>query len=232
MVALFSATQNSEYDSLKKQIQWTIISIPVMIILIILDYNTLVKISPFLYGIGIIALIGVLFTEEINGATSWFQLGSFSVQPAEFAKLSSVLLFSYVISIFQKKGRDQINKFWKLLLCVLVMALPVALIILQPDYGTAGAFVLATAFVLFIAGIKVRYIIACILIVAIALPLLYIYVLPEHAKQRIDIFLNPESDARGAGYNIIQSKLAIGAGQLWGMGLLKGNQTQLRIFVP
>lgn len=232
MVALFSATQNSEYDSLKKQIQWTIISIPVMIILIMLDYNTLIKISPILYGIGIIALIGVLFTGEINGAKSWFQLGSFSVQPGEFAKLFSVLLFSYVISIFQKKGRDQINKFWKLMLSISVMAIPVALIILQPDYGTAGAFIFATVFVLFIAGIKARYIIACVLIVAIALPLIYIYALPEHAKQRIDIFLNPESDARGAGYNIIQSKLAIGAGELFGMGVLKGNQTQLGYLYP
>ena len=232
MVALFSATQNSDYDSLKKQIQWTIVSIPVMILLIVIDYNSIVKISPFLYGIGLIALVGVLFTEKINGASSWFQLGSFSVQPGEFAKIFSVMLFAYVITIFQKRGREQINKFWKLLLSIFIMAVPVGLIILQPDYGTACAFIFATAFVLFIAGIKARYIIACILIIVISVPLLYIYVLPAHAKQRIDIFLNPESDARGAGYNIIQSKLAIGAGQLWGMGLLKGNQTQLGYLYP
>ena len=232
MVALFSATHNTEYDELKKQIQWVTISIPIMIFLIIIDYNILVKISPFIYGIGIIALIAVLFTEDINGAPSWFQLGSFSIQPAEFAKIFSVLLFAYVIVKFQKRGREEINKFWKLGVSILVMAVPVALIIMQPDYGTAGAFLFAIAFVLFIAGIKARYIIACALIIVIAVPLLYFYVLPEHAKQRIDIFLNPESDARGAGYNIIQSKLAIGAGQLWGMGILKGNQTQLGYLYP
>jgi len=69
------------------------------------------------------------------------------------------------------------------------------------------------------------------IIVAVSIPVLYNFILPEHAKKRIDIFLNPESDPRGSGYNIIQSKLAIGAGQLTGMGLLKGNQTQLRIFI-
>ena len=91
---------------------------------------------------------------------------------------------------------------------------------------------MATVFVLFVAGIKKRYIIGAILIVVIAAPLLYFFVLPEHAKTRIDVFLNPDLDPRGAGYNVIQSKLAIGSGQLLGMGLLKGNQTQLGFLYP
>ena len=82
------------------------------------------------------------------------------------------------------------------------------------------------------AGIDKRYIISIILLIIVSVPLLYNFVLPEHAKTRIDIFLNPESDPRGAGYNIIQSKLAIGAGGLTGMGFLKGNQTQLGFLYP
>jgi len=82
------------------------------------------------------------------------------------------------------------------------------------------------------AGIDKKYIIITAAIVAISIPILYNFVLPEHAKKRIDIFLNPESDPRGSGYNIIQSKLAIGAGGLTGMGLLKGNQTQLGFLYP
>ena len=82
------------------------------------------------------------------------------------------------------------------------------------------------------AGIDKKYIIITTILVVVAVPLLYHFVLPEHAKKRIDIFLNPESDPRGAGYNIIQSKLAIGAGGLTGMGLLKGNQTQLGFLYP
>ena len=82
------------------------------------------------------------------------------------------------------------------------------------------------------AGIDRKYIVATIILVVVSIPLIYNFILPEHAKQRIDIFLNPESDPRGAGYNIIQSKIAIGAGGLTGMGLLKGNQTQLGYLYP
>ena len=94
------------------------------------------------------------------------------------------------------------------------------------------AFWIATGMMLFTAGIDKKYIIVAIIVVAISIPILYNFILPEHAKKRIDIFLNPESDPRGSGYNIIQSKLAIGAGGLTGMGLLKGNQTQLGYLYP
>ena len=81
-------------------------------------------------------------------------------------------------------------------------------------------------------GINKKYIIVCVLIVIIAIPLLYFFVLPEHAKNRINVYLNPNLDPRGAGYNIIQSKLAIGAGKLFGMGFLNGTQTQLGFLYP
>ncbi|MCI8519596.1 MAG: FtsW/RodA/SpoVE family cell cycle protein [Clostridia bacterium] len=100
---------------------------------------------------------------------------------------------------------------------------------MQPDYGTVMAFVVGIAFILFASGIDKKYVIATLLIIVIALPVLYNFVLPSHAKARIDVFLNPELDPRGSGYNLIQSKIAIGSGQLFGMGILAGNQTQLRI---
>lgn len=232
LVALTSATQNSDYDELKRQIMWVCISIPIMVIILFIDYDFIAKISPILYGIIIILLIVVLFTDPINGATSWFNIGSVSIQPAEFAKIICILMLALVISKIQKNGRDEISKISKLLLVLGVFLLPTLLIIKQPDYGTALAFMMALVFMLFTAGIKKRYIIAAILLVVIAVPLLYFFVLPEHAKTRIDVFLNPDLDPRGAGYNIIQSKLAIGAGELLGMGLFKGNQTQLGFLYP
>ena len=107
----------------------------------------------------------------------------------------------------------------------------------QPDLGTAMAFAVSTALMLIVAGIDKKYIIVIGLLVVLLITVLVIPVtrqmlLPEHAQKRIEIYLNPESDPRGAGYNIIQSKLAIGAGQLTGMGLLKGNQTQLGFLYP
>ena len=232
LVALTSATQNSEYDELKRQMVWVAISIPVMIIFIFIDYEFIAKISPILYGIIIALLIGVLFTEPINGATSWFNIGSFSLQPAEFAKIICILMLAFVITRIQKRGKDEISRVPKLLLVLLTFAVPTLLIIKQPDYGTAMAFAMALVFILFVSGIKKRYIIGAILLVIIAVPILYFFVLPEHAKTRIDVFLNPDLDPRGAGYNVIQSKLAVGAGQLFGMGLFKGNQTQLGFLYP
>ncbi len=232
LVALTSATQNSDYEDLKKQIMWVCISIPIMIIILFIDYDFIAKISPILYGIIIALLIGVLFTEPINGATSWFNMGPVSLQPAEFAKVICILMLALLISRIQKKGKNEISRAPKLLLILLVFLVPTFLIIKQPDYGTALAFIMALVFMLFAAGIKKRYIIASILLVVIAVPLLYFFVLPEHAKTRIDVFLNPNIDPRGAGYNVIQSKLAIGAGELLGMGLFKGNQTQLGFLYP
>ena len=232
LVALFSATQNTEYEELKRQIMWIGISIPIVIMVIWIDYEWIAKISPIIYGIVLILLVAVLFTEPINGASSWFNLGAFSIQPSEFAKIFTVIVFALVITKIQTRGRDELSRPTRLLLALMVVAVPVLLIIKQPDYGTALAFLMATVFMLFVAGIKKRYIIGAILIVVIAAPLLYFFILPEHAKTRIDVFLNPDLDPRGAGYNVIQSKLAIGSGQFLGMGLLKGNQTQLGFLYP
>ena len=232
LVALYTATYETIQDEFRKQILWLIISIPIMIIVVCLNYEVIAKISPIFYVVILILLVGVLFTEKINGASSWFNIGFFSFQPSEFAKIFVILTFAYVISKIQEKGRDEINRPTRLLLSLLVIAVPMALIIKQPDFGTAMAFITVTAFVLFSAGIKKRYIFAVLTLIIIALPLLYFFVLPEHAKTRIDVYLNPEIDPRGAGYNIIQSKLAVGSGELFGMGLLKGNQTQLGFLYP
>ena len=232
LIALFSATSETNYNEFTKQIIWIAVSIVAMLIVMMIDYSVLVKISPVLYGISIILLIAVLFTEPINGATSWFSIGDFAFQPSEFAKIAVILFIAFAMSKIQERGKEEINKPWKLLIVLAIIALPLLLIIMQPDYGTAAAYIIALILMLFTAGISKKYIIVTALLIAIIAPIMYIYVLPNHAKTRIEIFLNPESDPRGAGYNVIQSKLAIGAGKLMGMGLLNGNQTQLGYLYP
>ena len=232
LVALFSATESTEHDDFNKQCIWFVVSIIIMIGVMIIDYETLVKISPIFYGLFIILLIGVLFTPEINGATSWFDIGFFSFQPGEFAKIFVILFLALAINRIQERGKEEINRPTRLLILLAILGVPILLIIKQPDFGTAAAFVVAAALMVITAGIDKRYIIGTIILVVVSVPLIYNFILPDHAKQRIDIFLNPESDPRGAGYNIIQSKLAIGAGGLTGMGLLKGNQTQLGYLYP
>ena len=150
-----------------------------------------------------------------------------SLQPSEFAKIILIITIASIIDKFRSKGT--LNKPLNLILIFLVVALPVGLIIKQPDYGTAMVILFIVFSMLFVGGIKWRYIIGVIISAVIIVPVAYNYVLPQHAKDRIMVFLNPELDPRGAGYNIIQSKLAVGSGQLWGMGLFNGNQTQLGI---
>ena len=232
LVALFSATQSTEHDEFYKQCIWLAVSLVIMIGVMLIDYEILVRMSTIFYGLFVVLLIGVLFTPEINGATSWFDIGFFSFQPGEFAKVFVILFFAMAITKIQKRGKSEINRPTRLLILMAVLGVPILLIIKQPDYGTAMAFIVAAALMMITAGLDKKYIIGTIILVCIALPLMYQFVLPEHAKSRIDIFLHPESDPRGAGYNIIQSKLAIGAGGLTGMGLLKGNQTQLGFLYP
>ena len=234
LIALFSASYDSDLDEFRKQAIWMGISIGIMIIVMFIDYKILIKLSPILYGISIIALIAVLFTKPINGARSWFNIkdGLFSFQPAEMAKVFIILFVAYVISLIQRDGRNEINRIPKLAIILATIGVTVVLIIVEPDYGTAAAYILAFLLMIFVAGIDKKYIIIAVAIVTIGVPLAYNFFLPAHAKQRIDTFLHPESDPRGSGYNVLQSKLAIGAGQITGMGVLEGNQTQLGYLYP
>ena len=231
LVALFSATQETEHDEFSKQCIWLVISLVMGIIIMLVDYEAIVKISPIIYGIFILLLIAVLFTAPVNGATSWFDIGFFSFQPGEFAKIFVILCLAYTITKIQARDKRNINKPLQLLIILAILAVPVLLIIKQPDYGTAAAFIVSMLFMLITAGIDKKYMIGTVILVMIAIPLVYNFVLPEHAKKRIDIFLNPESDPRGAGYNIIQSKLAIRSRRIDRNGIIKRKSNTIRIFI-
>ncbi len=231
-VALFSATKTTNGEEFRKQITWFIVSIPFFLLAMFIDYNFFTRFSPIVYLICLGLLVGVLFTAPISGASSWFRIGkSIAFQPSELTKIVTIIFMSFILNKLQIKGRKEINKPWKLLPFFFFWAIPILLIIKQPDFGTSLAFMFAMLFMLFVSGLDRKYIIAAILIVAIGAVPVY-QRLPAHAKTRIESFLNQESDIRGAGYNMYQSKLAIGAGQLLGMGLLKGNQTQLGFLHP
>ncbi|MFG6319739.1 MAG: rod shape-determining protein RodA [Clostridia bacterium] len=233
LFSLFSATQDTEYGEFKKQLQWLIISVPFLILAISIDYNVIVRFSSLAYLVILALLVGVLFTEPISGASSWYKIGeNFTFQPSELAKIVVILFLAFMLNKLQIRGRKEINKIWKLFIYLVFAMIPVLLIMKQPDYGTAAAFLTAIVFMLFVSGIDKKYIIAVCLLVAVAVPIVYKYVLPDHAVKRIQVFLNPELDPRGAGYNIRQSKLAIGAGQVFGMGYRQGNQTQLGFLHP
>ena len=123
--------------------------------------NCLQKQLQCFIGISLILLIAVLFTTPVNGASSWFDLKVFTFQPSEFAKIFVILTLASLVYKIQERGQNEINKPLKLIGCLAVVLVPVFLIILQPDYGTAMAFIIATALMLFVAGIDKKYMCYC-----------------------------------------------------------------------
>ena len=154
------------------------------------------------------------------------------MQPGEFAKIAVVLYAAVTLEKITNKGQHEVNKPFNILKILGIILLPVILIAMQPDYGTAISYVFALVLMLFVAGINKKFIFVSIALLVIILPILYFFVLPVHAKDRINVYLNPYLDPRGAGYNIIQSKLAIGGGRLLRTRLSKRNTNTSRIPLP
>jgi len=228
VVGIYSAGLNStsSTDEYIKQIIWVGISLVIMFVVWVLDYHVSSVIGVVAYPICLILLVIVLFMPEVNGASSWFNVGGIQIQPSEFMKLAYILLLAKYIDYVCAKGKDFINKWYYIGITICIFVIPVILIMLQPDLGTALVFASITFFMLFKSGLSYKYILALILLVIVAVPLLYFFVLSDYQQARIHVFLNPEQEPLGAGYNAIQSKIAVGSGMLFGTGLTKGTQTQ------
>ena len=183
--------------------------------------------APWLYLIGVATLVAVMFFGVgAKGAQRWLQLGGFRFQPSEIMKLIVPMAVAWYLS-----ERILPPRFKYVLLSLGLVVLPAGLILQQPDLGTSLLIAASGLFVLFMAGIGWRYIMgAVVLAVASAWPA-WIFVLKDYQKQRILTMLNPESDKLGAGWNIIQSKTAIGSGGWEGKGWLSGTQSHLD-FLP
>ena len=159
LFALYSATINKGLVDFTKQVRWFIVSIPFLLFFTFVDYNKILKYSGFFYLIFLGLLVGVLFTKPISGATSWYNLGEFSFQPSEIGKIFILMFIVAIIVRLQYKGKDEINKLYKLIISLIVAAIPIALIIRQPDYGTALAYIFAFIAILYVGGLRKRYII-------------------------------------------------------------------------
>ncbi len=181
-----------------------------------------------IYIINLLLLVAVLFTSKLMGANSWFNLGGILYQPSELMKIGYILVFAKFLIDFKKiSSQNKIKRIIMISIMALLFIIPVGLIMLQPDFGTAAVFVVITLFMLFKSGLKYRYILIGIALILICIPLLYFFILNETQQQRINVFLDPTLDPLGSGYNAIQSQLAVGSGMLFGTGILQGVQTQL-----
>lgn len=180
----------------------------------------------WIYGAGLILLIAVLLAgEEGKGAQRWLNLGVVRFQPSELMKIAVPLLVAAYLA-----ERPLPPSFSRLFVCLAMVVVPALLIAKQPDLGTSLLIASSGLIVIFLSGISWGLIIGFLVAAASALPVLW-YVMHDYQRQRVLTFLNPESDPLGSGYHIIQSKIAIGSGGLFGRGWLEGTQSQLA-FLP
>lgn len=232
VVAIYSAGYN-DFDGSKteyqKQLVWFGAVCVAGAVLWAVDTEKFSLMGYGIYAVSIVLLIAVLAMPKAYGASSWFNVAGFSYQPSELMKIGFILCAAKVMTMYEEnKESTQPDKRKSLILLGVIAALfvfPVLLIMLQPDFGTVLVYFMILAFMVFKMGLKYRYILAGILVAILLMPIAY-NVLPEHAQARIDVFLNPELDPLGDGYNAIQSKIAVGAGMFLGTGLLNGSQTQ------
>ena len=180
---------------------------------------------PF-YGVLVLLLVLVEAVGRIGGGSQrWLNLGFMTLQPSELMKPVIVL----VLARFYGSLPPALSSSWRALLPALaLMALPAALVIVQPDLGTALAICFGAMVVIFLAGVPVWWFIGGGLSAAIAAPLAYFFVLHDYQRKRVTVFMDPEADMLGSGYHIMQSKIAIGSGGLLGKGLGNGTQSHLQ----
>lgn len=239
LVALYSASFNNVrvgQDVFYDQLWAAGLSLMIIAILSHTDYRHFYEIAYPTYAVSVIFLILVFFLgRHALGATRWFAIGGFSFQPSEFSKLAVILMLGRYFSqhrphlSFNLKGsmRGLIDDLIKPLLMV---SISVLLIFKQPDLGTAILIFSIFVIMLYMSGISSRVFVGFVAFVTACAPLLWQFLKP-YQRNRLLVFTNPDHDPLGAGYTIIQSKIAIGSGQLFGKGWLAGTQNQLN-FLP
>jgi len=225
LMILYSAGDQSSALMIRQLTRMTA-AFAVLLVLANIHPDRMRDAAYFLYGIGLVLLIAVLaFGHEGKGAQRWLDLGFFRFQPSELMKLAVPLLVASYLA-----ERPLAPSLLRLIVALAMIIVPSLLIAKQPDLGTSLLIASSGLIVIFLSGISWRIIIAFITTCTAALPVLW-YVMHDYQRQRVLTFLNPESDPLGSGYHIIQSKIAIGSGGLFGRGWLEGTQSQLA-FLP
>jgi len=223
LLQIHSATQNSPLAGMHwRQMTWILLGLVAMLIVSRIDYHTILDQAPLLYLIGLAALVAVLVVGQTRfGAKRWLPvLGAF-LQVSELVKLIIIILLA---RFFSEVRSDQLS-LPDLAKAAVLTGLPLVLILLQPDLGTALVLVPVTVVGAFLAGIQWKHAVALLVLGALMLPIGW-HVLKPYQKERIETFLRPEEDPRGSGYQILQSKIAVGSGGFWGKGIGRGSQNQ------
>ncbi len=239
VLSIYSSTYQKEgrlwQTIYQRQILWIIFGLLLFSIVSNMNYRWFWDWTHFLYAFAICLLLLVFALGVIRlGAQRWLRLGWFNFHPSAFIKLVMVI---FLARYFSRKSIDDIGLlsgkfgiFRGLILPFFFTAIPMGLIIEQPDLGSGVILLLLFISLLYLTNVKLRYIFIFLLAVGLPLPFMW-HFLRDYQKERLLVFLNPNIDPLGAGYTIIQSKIAIGSGGFWGKGWLSGTQSQLH-FLP
>ena len=228
LLNLYSATYNQSVERyFFRQSIWISVGLVIMALILFFDYRILERVSYLFHAATILLLVLVLFKGKAAlGAQRWLQLGPISVQPSELVKITMALALA---KYFQTRSGP--ISLWGLFWPAVLTMIPVALILKQPDLGTSIIVVFVSGAMVLFVGVKKKVILMALVCAVVTGPMVWQYGLRPYQKDRVYTFLNPEKDALGKGYQIIQSKIAVGSGQLTGKGFKKGSQTKLQ-FLP
>ena len=229
VLQIYSATRETIWkDAWWKQIIWIAAGLLLMWVVTNIDYHTLLGQVYLMYGLSIVTLIAVfLIGTKVFGSRRWIPVGGgFRLQVSEFVKLVIILL---VARFMTELKRDDLD--WRDLLKIGgLVGLPMLLVMKQPDLGTALTYLPVLAVGILLAGLRWQYLAVLGVALALTLPVGW-HFLQDYQKARLTTFIDPAKDPRGQGYQVIQSKIAVGAGGMWGKGVTRGTQTQLQ-FLP
>lgn len=230
LTALYSVSAMGDtvnLDHFKKQIIATVLGFGLTLFFASFDYRVLLDYSTKLYFGGLIVLIAVfLLGTTVRGTTGWIGIGGFNFQPVEIVKLIMIIF----LASFLSKKKTEFGISMRLFVSFVLISLPIALIIKQPDFGSAAIIIITWLGMIVMAGIDKKNI---FILVAIACVGIFSgsMVIKDYQKERLINFINPEQDPQGSGYNVLQSIVAVGSGGIFGKGLGHGSQSQLN-FLP
>lgn len=233
LINLYSATHGAQSTGMSRlfvsQIFWLTGGWLLYFVTTFIDYQLILRFAWLIYGLNLMALVAVMFVGKVAlGAQRWLDFGFFSYQPSETMKVALVLVFARYFS--QKSYPDGMG-LKDLMFPALIIGIPFAITVEQPDLGTGMMLMIIGASMLLFIRIRPRILLAVGIAALIALPVAWTWGLKEYQKNRVLTFLYPGRDPRGTGYNSIQSKIAVGSGKVLGKGFRKGTQSQLE-FLP
>jgi rod shape determining protein RodA len=227
LAQIYSAT-GGWTDIVETQVYAILLGLIALVVCLSIDYRSLADKSHFVYIAIVGLLVYVLFFGAVRGGSRrWIDLGVFNVQPSEFAKAALAL----VLAKFFGESRRAIVTRVDLVMAAALTAVPLLIIAQQPDLGTAATLIPVAFAVVYVAGMPVRLLGVLTVVALLAAPIMWQFALEDYQRERIATFLDPEQDARGAGYQQIQARITVGSGGLWGKGFTEGTQGQLR-FLP